>query len=300
MSLPTRPKAWASHLSRMLDLTRTGPGRFPVQIADLAREYTAQVFPSDPIRKIEGRELPGFEGALIPIPSAKRGWGIAYNNAIRSAGRINWTLAHELGHYLVHRLAYPGGITCSQDDVLGRRGHEQQDIEREADEFAAGLLMPFNDYRQHIPARDKPSIDALSSCAERYGVSLLAATLRWLDYTERRAIAAVSRDGFLLWSRSSEAAFKSGAFFATRKATVELPSQSLAASQVDLAAGRLGRTLAAGVWLPEEVTELTVSSEQYDLTLSLLLLGDVESRWDSRSQGHEEEPEEPIGMSLGR
>lgn len=268
-------------------------------MAELAKEYTAQVFPSDPVRKVEGRDLPGFEGALIPIPSANKGWGIAFNSAIRSPGRINWTLAHELGHYLVHRDQLPRGITCSQDDVLQGGRDKGRDIEREADEFAAGLLMPFDDYRRQLAARDRPTIEALSACAERYGVSLLAATLRWLDYTEHRAIAAVSRDGFLLWSRSSEAAFKSGAYFATRKTVVELPSGSLAARHLDPAIGRQGLVLPTGIWLPEEVTEFVVTSEQYDLNLSLLLLNEAESRW-ARQPIEEDEEEDPVAVALDR
>ncbi len=297
MSLPTRPKAWAVHLSHMLDLTGAGTTRFPVRVAALAREYTAQVFPSDPIRRVEGRGLPGFEGALIPIRSANKGWGIAFNNAMRSPGRIRWTLAHELGHYLLHRNDLPDGITCSQEDVLGGGRDKGRDIEREADEFAAGLLMPFDDYRRQLAARDTPTIELLSACAERYGVSLLAAVLRWLDYTELRGVAAVSRDGFLLWSRSSEPAFKSGAYFATRKTTVELPSQSLAARHVDVATGRQGLVHPAGIWLQEEVTELVVTSEQYDLTMSLLLLNDNKPRWTGEPAGEEEDS---VAIALDR
>lgn len=46
-------------------------------------------------------------------------------------------------------------------------------------------------------------------------MSLIAAVLRWLSYTEKLAVLVVSRDGFILWARSTTAALKTGAFFRT-------------------------------------------------------------------------------------
>ena len=61
----------------------------------------------------------------------------------------------------------------------------------------------------------------------RYRVSLIAAVLRWLEYTNRRAVLVVSREGFILWARSSEPALKSGAFFRTSAGPIEIPAGSL-------------------------------------------------------------------------
>lgn len=41
----------------------------------------------------------------------------------------------------------------------------------------------------------------------------------------------MSRDGFMNWSSASEPAFKAGAYFATRKSTIEIPASSLAANE---------------------------------------------------------------------
>lgn len=59
---------------------------------------------------IRGDTLPGFEGASVPAPPGESGWGIIYNSAISSPGRIYFTLGHEFGHYLLHRIAYPKGF----------------------------------------------------------------------------------------------------------------------------------------------------------------------------------------------
>jgi hypothetical protein len=46
------------------------------------------------------------------------GVGIIYNHAITSKGRINFTLAHEFGHYLIHRALYPNGFQCGQQQIV--------------------------------------------------------------------------------------------------------------------------------------------------------------------------------------
>lgn len=71
----------------------------------------------------------------------------------------------------------------------------------------------------------------------------------------------MSREGVLLWSRSSDAARKTGAFFRTAKDVVEVPKRWLAATQDMTFDNRAGATLPPGLWFPEEVKEMTVFSE---------------------------------------
>ncbi len=109
----TTPSAnrWAADLTKLLDqVYADGVGRFPVDVQLTARDFSAQRFPSDAITLVKGASLGKFDGALYRAPAGKSGWGIIYNNAISSPGRVNFTLAHEFGHYLLHRLAHPDGI----------------------------------------------------------------------------------------------------------------------------------------------------------------------------------------------
>ncbi len=266
------PARWATEISKMLKIV-FGPEHFPIDVIGIALQYTAQRFPGDGITLAQGANLPGFDGALFRAPAGKSGWGIVYNNAIASPGRINFTLAHELGHYLLHRAAYPNGIRCGEQDVA-RWDSEYAQIEHQANLFAASLLMPLDDYRRQVAADARVDLDMISHCADRYRVSLIAATLRWLSYTVRRAVLVVSRDGFILWSRASEAAAKTGAVFRTAGGPVEIPPQSLAARQDQLVDGRLGIQHGPGVWLREDVREMTIFSEQYEFAITLLLLED--------------------------
>lgn len=264
------PRRWAIDLSVILNAV-LGSDRFPVDVASVAKEYSHQLFPDDPVSVVVGDRLPGFDGALFRAPSGKKGWGIFYNNAISSKGRVNFTLAHELGHYLMHRLINPDGIRCGQQQVV-RWDSELGQIEYQANIFAANVLMPLDDYRRQIDPRDKADLDMLTHCSERYKVSLIAAVLRWLEFTERRAVLVVSTDGFILWSRSSAAALKTGVYFRTSRGPIEIPAESLAARQDLLIDARVGINHGPGVWFNEPVHEMTIFAEQYDFTLSLLLL----------------------------
>lgn len=292
MSAPFGPERWAIEISKVLNLV-LGLDHFPINVAQVAQEYSLQRFPDEPIGLVRGETLPGFDGALYRAPAGKKGWGIFYNSAIQSAGRVNFTLAHELGHYLLHRLLYPNGIRCGEQDVV-RWDSAYGQVEHQANVFAANVLMPLDDYRKLIAPRTKISLEMVSAAADRYRVSLVAAILRWLSYTERRAVLVVSRDGFILWSRASEPALKSGAFFRTAGRTVPVPQTSLAACPSTASGGGLVDH-PPGVWLEEDVREMAIYSEQYDFVVSLLLLGD-RPRFEIR----EDEPEDAFDRFTNR
>jgi hypothetical protein len=286
---PSTPKGWASKISTILQ-TALGEDRFPVDVVAIAQEYSRLVFPDEPIAVVRGENIPGFEGALFRMPAGKKGWAIFYNNNISSQGRINFTLGHEFGHYLIHRLIYPDGLQCSTQDVV-RWDSEYAQIEQEANTFAANLLMPFDDFRSQIPATSTVDFDMLSHCMDRYGVSLIAAILQWLKYTTKRAVVVVSRDGFILWARSSEPALKTGAYFKTSQGPIEIPVASLPLRPDLLNDNRATFTHPSGVWFPEEVHEMTIIADRYDFAISLLLLEDM-PKFDLSDDEVEPEPTE--------
>jgi hypothetical protein len=282
MSAAFSPERWAFEITHVLNAV-LGPDHFAIDVPAVAKEYTAQKFPDDPIVRVVGDNLPGFDGALYRAPAGKKGWGIFFNNRISSQGRVNFTLAHELGHYLVHRVRYPDGFQCGEQDVV-RWDSEYGQLEHQANVFAANLLMPLDDYRRQIAPTARVELELLSHCADRYRVSLIAAALRWLSYTNKRTVLVVSRDGFILWARSSQAALKTGAFFRTSAGPIEIPSASLAARREWSANGRANADHEAGIWFPEPVREMTLLAEQYDFAISLLLLADEAPRLQFESE----------------
>lgn len=249
-----------------------GP-HFPVRVEQIALEYTKRF--SDPILKVEKAPVPSFEGALYPLPK-KGGWAILYNPTIRSDGRINYTQAHELGHYFAHRHRVPAGFECGQRDALGLAAKKAlRDQEREADEFASYLLMPLDDFRQQV-AIAPMSIELLKHLADRYDVSFTAAALKWLECTELCAAVVVATNGFINWCSRSDAGRRSGIFY---QSGTELPAASIAALG-DQAQRNEGTTLAPGVWHSGAVREIAIFADQYEMTISLLIFDHDRMRGD--------------------
>ncbi|MCJ8506780.1 ImmA/IrrE family metallo-endopeptidase [Rhizobium lemnae] len=269
-----KPKAEANKLTTMMDMV-LGGGRFdlgPVDVERLAVEYSSSTCPQSPIHQVVGGKIPGCVGALVFSNTTPRQWGIIYDED-QSETRRRFTIAHEFGHYILHRHRieseeqYKGGIFCSEDSVVRGDGG---DIETEADQFAATLLMPLHDFRRQISAKDRVDFEKLGNIAKRYGVSLTAAVLRWLEYSETRAMLVVSNEGFALWAKSSDAALKSGRFLRTKNDVYELPAQALAARGEYTDETRAGVHQRSGVWFDEPVIEMCLRSDRYDQELTLL------------------------------
>ncbi|MBB4642952.1 ImmA/IrrE family metallo-endopeptidase [Rhizorhapis suberifaciens] len=242
--------------------------RFPVEVKTIALEYTQQRF-ADPIKKIAEASVDHFEGALAPLPKSGK-WAILYNPNIASAGRINFTLAHELGHYFAHRHLNPGGFECGEKQVLGvDRDAERRRIEQEADAFASYLLMPMDDYRAQV-GRDEMTLGLLRQCADRYDVSMTAAAIKWLDLTPKCAALVVATNGFVLWCWRSPLAKKRGIYFPSG---MELPAGSLAAQPgLILSEVERGIMLDRSVWGGgSDVREMAIFADRYEMTISLLV-----------------------------
>ena len=94
-------------------------------------------------------------------------------NKYHSDGRRRFTLAHEFGHYCMHR-EYLINNKSIEDIALFRSENTKDKKEFEANEFAAKLLMPKDDFLNII----KSGKTRLGDIAEHFGVSAAAAKYR--------------------------------------------------------------------------------------------------------------------------
>jgi Zn-dependent peptidase ImmA (M78 family) len=274
-----RPLKEAARITKMLDAV-FGEDRFergPVDVSGLALEYSKAIDPNGPIHEVVERRLPGCVGALVYSDTRPRQWAIMYHEG-QSLGRRAFTIGHEFGHYILHRKliesdsSYDHGIYCDENSIVRRNGIG---IESEADEFAAALLMPLHDFRRQLPSNTRPDFEKLCELARRYGVSLTAVILRWLECTETRAMMVVSNEGFALWAKSSDAAFKSGRFVRTKDVVYELPSNAIAVTREFNQNAVAGVLRPAGIWFPEPTVEMCFRSERYDQEITLLHFEDT-------------------------
>lgn len=118
------------------------------RVAKTEREIVDQFLNEAPVRlsalagalglRVISAPLPsGISGEIRPDPSTPSGFSIRVNKN-DPARRQRFTVAHEIGHYLLHRDAIGDGIT---DDVLYRSSLSDS-REAQANRLAADLLMP--------------------------------------------------------------------------------------------------------------------------------------------------------------
>jgi hypothetical protein len=232
----------------------------------------------DHIAEVKAENLKTFEGALFPNSDGSK-WMLLYNKSIKSPGRIRFTQAHELGHYILHR-KLKDNFQCSESDMIDQ-DQDEVGMESQADSFASTLLMPLDDFRSQLG--DQASFEAIQRCADRYGVSLTAATLRWLQYTDQNAVIVVHRDGYMLWAVSSRAARRQGAFFRTRTQTIPVPNGALATNNA-VETEHLGQEVDARIWFPHAesgtfLREMKICADHYDFIMTLLVLPRKASVW---------------------
>lgn len=111
-------------------------------------------------------------------------------NDRHSKNRQRFTIAHELGHYLLHeqeKLHVDRRFQIQLRDGNSSKGESEE--EKEANLFAAELLMPVSFIRQdlaEVEGLDLEDDATVSGLAEKYGVSTQAMTFRlaYLGYLQ--------------------------------------------------------------------------------------------------------------------
>ena len=220
----------------------------------------------------------GCEGALVRNPENPTEWGIFYHPDAR-AERQRFTVAHELGHFVLHRerttdFQCASGSVYSGSDALAL-------MEREANVFASHLLMPGDLFTQAI--RDTTvDLRFLSELATRFAVSFEALCIRFIEYTELRAILICWDNGFLDYECRSATARRTRAKVKREGDPQEPPQGSLAAA-LEIQNEWRGVQLAASIWCPNEAQHMTLREFKHsypgrDRVLTLLILESAEPR----------------------
>ncbi|SPF80033.1 hypothetical protein PRI8871_01835 [Pseudoprimorskyibacter insulae] len=154
--------------------------------------------------------------------------------------------------------------------------------------------MPLDDYREQVND-EKMTVDLLNNITDRYGVSLLAACRKWIDFTDRRVVMIVARDGIAMRVRASKSALKSGIFV---RSGMQIPDDVLVAIGADERGFVSDRPVQrpAGIWNftrgSEPVRELALVSEFLDMSLTILQFDNAvdvrdieeEEPWDAFDQ----------------
>jgi hypothetical protein len=213
--------------------------------------------------RVKSGGLSGSEGRLVA--TAKKG-GVIRAAESNNLGRWRFTVAHEIGHFVLHQQPIVDRTTLRKDFTVWTKASE----EAEANYFAAELLMPQPMFQPKCAK--VPSINLLESLASTFNTSLLATAFQYWEYTNE-PIALVLSNG---WEMQSFRPFKEG-WPQIRFGEVHEHSaagERLAGKSRD--SGRMVRT-PAYAWLegfeykPDtDIMEDSLYLEHYDRTVTLL------------------------------
>ena len=138
-----------------------------------------------------------FDGALICSRNRLSG-RIIVKKTMREDGRKRFTIAHEIGHFILHRERQ---ISCLPVDIA-RWENAGENPERQADNFASELLLPSPEVINQI-GDASPSFQLIISLADYFGTTLTATGRKYCQISPYECAIVWSVDGRVRWMHPS-------------------------------------------------------------------------------------------------
>ncbi len=139
-------------------------------------------------------ERPNISSAARIVSIGETGI-ITVNKQIPELGKKRFAIAHELGHFGLHRKKSPIEI-CTELSFL--EWYKKSDEEQEANAFAVELLMPTDIFRTFC-ANKTPSLKEIGKIADEFQTSLTATAIRYVELGKTPCAIIASKDEKVNW-----------------------------------------------------------------------------------------------------
>ncbi|MGI8544126.1 MAG: ImmA/IrrE family metallo-endopeptidase [Aridibacter sp.] len=180
------PKDYASALLEHFGLTRVG---------------NIYSFASRIGLKVKEVDSDDWEGALLRTPNKLKGI-VAVKRSIRETGRKNFTIAHEIGHFIL-----PGHGTsecfCTAVDINSWQTHIAQTHELAANQFASELLLPTRQINE-ILQKKSLTLSLIIDLSIQFDTSLTATAIKCIEITNEPCALVWSVNRKVKWASRSE------------------------------------------------------------------------------------------------
>lgn len=141
-----------------------------------------------PMEKIEARLIRSGDKGLIRV-----------RQDIPELGRKRFAIAHELGHWELHK-DISQLFACTSDDMI--ESYKSSEPEGEANIFASGLLMPSNLFQKQIESTVL-SLPKVRELADYFLTSLTATAIRYVSLSQDYCAMVISENGKIRWWHAS-------------------------------------------------------------------------------------------------
>ncbi|MEX3954411.1 ImmA/IrrE family metallo-endopeptidase [Trinickia sp. EG282A] len=145
--------------------------------------------------RVQYSDLSGCEARLVGVGDR----AIVTIRSSTDDRRKRFSLAHELGHWNYHR---GRSFECRADDMVEKFSSKPIE-EREADSYAADLLMPAYMFQPLVRNVKRPTFDAVSELAEKFNTSITATAIRMVDVNVWPLLLVCHAKGGRLWFKRS-------------------------------------------------------------------------------------------------
>jgi Zn-dependent peptidase ImmA (M78 family) len=181
--------------------------REEAQAAEVLKKRKISALPVDPFGIAIGEGIAceklhrsGVSGCLSGLDNT---FGIFYSDSIPSEGFRRFTVAHELGHYFLEG-HYKHIFADGKSRHDSASGYSSDDpYEREADAFAAALLMPEGLFKAAC-ARLASGFKAIEALAEKCVTSLTATAIRYAVLSDDSIAVICSKENRVQFAFMSE------------------------------------------------------------------------------------------------
>jgi hypothetical protein len=258
-----------------------------LRATEVLKQLQIDTLPVDPfaIAKDRGIEIQedsslssGISGCLMKVGDV---FGILFSSKFASEGFRRFTVAHELGHYFldghVHHLFNNGQYIHKSES--GFTSKDQ--YEREADAFAAALLMPKSLFKA-VLAKAGSGLAAIESLADNCGTSLTATSIRYAKLSDDPVAVVCSSGDKINFAFMSDSLRKRPDLTWIRKGTGLSAGCATAKFNRDesnvLGCRRATATVDLGDWFTGgdgEVNEEIIGLGEYGRTLTVLWADDL-------------------------
>lgn len=202
---------------------------------------------------------------------------IRTKSGIAELGRKRFAIAHELGHWFLHKLESQYFI-CTAEQM---RDYKGSPLEVEANLFASELLLPTNLFRP-IAENADPCLAIIKNLAGTFKTSLTATGMKFVELNCHECILVLSTNGVVSWSKQK--GVRSGLRI---EKGMKLHQQSLAVHTSKNGQELGPEVVPAEAWITQntygrelEMTEQSWRLEAYNSVLTLLVIVDVDGAND--------------------
>lgn len=153
--------------------------------------------------KIKHKPLKEADGYFILKDGLKI---IALKDSLKNTARERFTIAHELGHYLLP--SHDCKVLCKfkSDDYIAKNRYSEK--EKEADSFAAQLLMPDIFIKETLEKIMPSDINEILEISNQYNVSLTSLLCKYIDINYESMALLYYKNRIIKWKYCDYNKFK--------------------------------------------------------------------------------------------